>query len=140
MAFSDSQANCLVVPVSDDGISSITLAGTVTKGDAVGKSSSGWVRALATTGSAVHARCVALEDGVSGQRIATCFGEVYLSGGRFSGATANGAIYVAEGSSGGQYTQTIPTDSGDITTRIGTAISATQLLITPSYNVDSVVA
>jgi len=139
MAFADAQTNAVVIPISSDGISSVTLAGTVTKGDAVGFSS-GWVRALATTGSVVQMRCVALEDGVAGQRIAVCFGECYLKGGRLTGGTANGALYVAEGSSNGQYTQTIPTTSGDATTRVGTMLTATEAILTPNYNVDSTAA
>jgi hypothetical protein len=136
MAFADAQANAVVVPVGDNGISTVVITGTVTKGDAIGFSS-GWKRALATTGSVVQMRCVALEDGVDGQRIAVCFGECYIRGGRFSGGTANGALYVAEGSSSGQYTQTVPSTSGDATTRVGTMLSATEAIITPNYNVDS---
>jgi hypothetical protein len=136
MAFADSQDNAVVVPVSNDGVSTVTLAGTVTKGDAIGYDD-GWKRALATTGSVVQMRCVALEDGVSGQRIAVCFGEVYLKGSRFSGGTEGSALYVAEGTSNGQYTETIPTDSGDATTRVGTVVSATEAILTPNHNVDS---
>jgi hypothetical protein len=139
MAFSDSQANAVVIPVSEDGISSVTLAGTVTKGDALGFSS-GWKRALATTGSVIQMRCVALEDGVAGQRIAVCFGECYIKGGRFSGGTPNGALYVAEGSDSGKYTQTQPSTSGDATTRVGTMLSETDAIITPNYNPDSTAA
>lgn len=135
MAFADAQANAVVVPTGD-GISSVTLAGTVYKGDAVGFSN-GWKEALATTGAVVQMRCVALEDGVSGQRIAVCFGECYLGGGRITGATAGGALYVAEGSSNGQYTQTAPSTSGDADTIVGYAISTTEAVLIPNYNVDS---
>ena len=138
MSFSDSQANAVVVPIGD-GISSVTLAGTVVKGDAVGFSG-GWQRALATAGGVIQMRCVALEDGVSGQRVAVCFGECYIEGARFSGGTANGALYVAEGTSVGMYTQTIPSTATDATTRVGTMLTATKALVTPNYNVDSVVA
>jgi hypothetical protein len=137
MAFADAQANAVVIPVSDDGISTVTITGTVTKGDALGFSS-GWKRALATAGGVIQMRCVALEDGVDGQRVAVCFGECYIRGGRFSGGTANGALYVAEGTSNGMYTQTIPSTSADATTRVGTMLTATDALITPNYNVDSV--
>ena len=57
MAFADGQANAVVIPLSEDGIAQVTLAGTVVVGDAVGFSS-GWKRALATTGSVVQLRCV----------------------------------------------------------------------------------
>lgn len=136
MAFADAQDNAVVIPVSNDGISTVTLAGTATKGDALGFSS-GWKRALATTGSVVQMRCIALEDGVTGQQIAVCFGECYIKGGRFSGGTANSALYVAEGSDNGKYTQTIPTDSGDATTRVGTMLTTTDAIVTPNHNVDS---
>ncbi len=133
----DAQANAVVMPVSDDGISTVILAGTVTKGDAVGFSS-GWKRALATTGGVIQMRCVALENGVAGQRAAVCFGECYIKGGRFTTGTANGALYVAEGTASGQYTQTIPTDTGDATTRVGTMLTVTDAIVTPNYAVDSV--
>ncbi len=137
MAFADAQSGAIVIPVNNEGISSVTIVGTVSKGDAVGYSS-GWKRALATVSGVIQMRCVALEDGVDGQRIAVCFGEVYLRGARFSGATANGALYVAEGTSNGMYTQTIPSTTGDATTRVGTALAATEAILTPNYNADSV--
>ena len=119
--------------------SRVTLVGTVAKGDSVGFSS-GWQRALATTGGVIQLRCVAAEDGVAGQSIKVFFGVCLVGGTRFSGGTANGALYVAEGTSAGMYTQTIPTHSGDATTRVGTMISTVLALITPNYYVDSVVA
>jgi hypothetical protein len=134
MAFADAQDNA-VIYYAESG-ADIVLAGTVAKGDALGYSD-GWKRALATTGSVVQMRCVAEKDGVSGQTIKGYFGVCLVGGDRFSGATANGALYVAEGSDNGKYTQTIPTTSGDATTRVGTAISATLMLITPNQNVDS---
>ena len=136
MALSDAQANAVVIPVSEDGISTVTLSGTVVKGDALGFSS-GWKRALATTGSVVQMRCVALEDGVSGQRITVCFGECYMKGARFSGGTANAALYVAEGSDNGKYTETAPSTSGDANTRVGTMLTTIEAILTPNYNVDS---
>lgn len=137
MAFSDSQDNSVVL--DSDGIATILLAGTVVRGDILGYSS-GWKRALATTGSVIQGRCVALEDGVTGQRIAVAYESAVIGGSRFSGATAGGALYVAEGTSNGQYTQTAPSTSGDATKIIGYMISATVGHITPLYNNDSTAA
>lgn len=136
MALSDSQANAIVyfglAPAT------IKLAGTVTKGDAVGNSD-GWKRALATSGSVVQQRCVAAEDGVSGQDITAYFGATLIGGSRFSSITEGGAIYVAEGSDNGEYTQTAPSTSSDATTIVGYGLLANLAIIVPNMNVDSTV-
>ena len=119
-----------------EGEATIVLAGTVIKGDILGYSS-GWKRALATTGTAIQGKCVAGEDGVSGQRIVVYFDRAVI-GGRFSAATVGGAVYVAEGTSNGRYIQTVPSDTGDCTKIIGYAISASILVITPLYVIDSI--
>ena len=135
MAFSDAQANCQIIFGKDPLF--IQLGGTVTKGDAVGKSSGEWVRALATTANVVQMRCVAGEDGVTGQFITAYFGVTIVGGDRFSGATVGGAIYVAEGTSNGKYTATAPSDTGDATTIVGYALSAVELVLIPNYNPDT---
>ena len=135
MAFVDAQANAIIKKGISPAI--IKLAGTVTKGDAVGYSS-GWKRALATAGSVVQMRCVAGEDGVTGQEITAYFGNVIFTGSRFSGATVGGALYVAEGSDNGKYTQTAPTTATDSNKVVGYATSATEAVLTPQANVDSV--
>jgi hypothetical protein len=131
MAFSDSQdASLTRIKESAPGtILVVTLAGTVTKGDAVGYSS-GWVRALATAASVVQIMGVALESGVSGNLIPVCFGDCILSG-RLTGMTAAGSLYVAEGTSNGMYTATVPTTSSDANTLIGYSLTATDALIMP---------
>lgn len=134
MAFADAQDNCVIKYGEDSAV--IALVGTVTKGDILGFSS-GWKRALATTGSVVQARCVAGEDGVDDQKITAYFGTCILEGERFSGATAGGALYVAEGTSNGQYTQTAPSTSGDANKIVGYALSATEMAVTPNQNSDS---
>ena len=134
MAFADTQDDCEVLESSGEAI--IELSGTVTKGDILGYSS-GWKRALSTTGSVVQARCVASEDGVSGQKIVAYFDYALIGGSRFSGATVGGAVYVAEGSDNGKYTQTAPSTSGDSTKIVGYAISPTVLMITPLWKDDS---
>jgi hypothetical protein len=82
-------------------------------------------------------RCVAGEDGVSGQTITVYFGRCVIGGARFSGATAAGEVYVAEGSDNGKYTQTAPSTSGDYNTVQGVALDATTLIITPNHAIDS---
>lgn len=134
MAFADAQTGAVIF--SGETPALILLAGAVSRGDAVGFSG-GWKRALATTGSIVQMRCVAAEDGVTGQYITAYFGDTEAGGDRFSGATVGGAVYVAEGTSNGMYTQTAPSTSGDSTKIVGYAVSATRLHIAPHINVDS---
>lgn len=135
MAFADSQANCVVLDA--DGVADILLSGTVTKGDACGYSS-GWKRALATVATAIQGRCIALEDGVAGQRISVAFDYAVLGGARFSGGTAGSALYVAEGTDNGEYTETAPSDTGDCNKIIGYVMSPTIIMVTPSYVIDSI--
>jgi len=135
MAFAD--AGTAATIFEGEGEGTIELSGTVVKGDILGYSS-GWKRALATVDTAIQGRCVAAEPGVSGQRIIVYFDRVVLGGSRFSGATSGGAVYVAEGTSNGMYTQTAPTTTGDCDKIIGYAVSPTVLVITPSYIIDSI--
>jgi hypothetical protein len=112
------------------GTVKITLAGTVVVGDVLGYSS-GWKRALATTGTAIQGLLVAMEDGVSGDEISACRGCV-LAGSRLSGGTAGAALYVAEGSDNGKYTETIPSTTGDCTTAVGFMLSTTSACLHPA--------
>ena len=135
MAFADAQANCQII--FGEGEAQVLLAGTVKKGDCMG-SSNGWKRALATVAGVIQMRCVAGEDGTSGQTIIAYFGDCILDGGRFTGATAGGAVYVAEGTDSGEYIQAVPTTTGDATTKVGYALSATRLVLIPNRNTDTV--
>lgn len=135
MAFADAQSGAEIL--DGDGETTIELSGAVSKGDAIGYSS-GWKRALATVATAIQHRMVAAEDGVAGQRIRAYTDYALVGGSRFSGATVGGEVYVAEGTSNGQYTQTIPTTTGDCTKVVGYAISPTILMLTPGYQDDSV--
>ncbi len=134
MAFADGQTSATIY-YSESG-AEILLAGTVTKGDALGFSG-GWKRALATTGGVIAMRCTAGSDGVSGDTIIGYFGQCILTG-RHTGAAVNGALYVAESSDNGELTQTAPSTTGDSDTIVGYAITATVMLITPSHNPDTV--
>ena len=134
MAFADAQSGATILYGSESAI--IELAGTVTKGDAVGFSG-GWKRALATTGSVVQMRCVAGEDGVTNQKITAYFGATLMDD-RLSGGTAGAALYVAEGTSNGMFTETAPSTTGDSNKKVGYMLTATLAALTPNANVDSV--
>ena len=125
MAFSDPGTGRVVL---DSGRGTepgkVTLAGDCKCGDVLGYSS-GWKRALATTGSVIQGRLVALADGVSGGEVPVSANPVV---GDYSGATPGGYVYVAEGSDNGQITQTAPSTSGDANTIIGVALSATKVM------------
>jgi hypothetical protein len=105
----------------------ITLAADVTCGDLLGYST-GWVKALATTGTAIQAVAVAGADGLNGKRITAFFGDVHIKG-RFSGNTIGGAVYGAEGTSNGHYTQTKPTTGGDCNTKLGIAVADDEVIL-----------
>ena len=114
----------------------VTLAQACTRGDVLGYSS-GWKLALATVGTAIQGRLVALQDGAVGGVIAVSPNPV-VSG--YTGATPGGYVYVAEGTDSGQITQTAPDTQGDYDVIIGIALSATQVLFFLNSRVDHVVA
>ncbi len=137
MAFADAQS-AGVIKDSGRGTQpgTVTLAGTAAVGDVLGYSS-GWVRALATTGGVIQGRLIALADGKTTEVIAVSPNCVV--GGRYSGATAGNPVYVAEGTSNGKITETIPTDGGDATTVVGIALSDTDVLFFLNSRADSTV-
>ncbi|HLB26891.1 MAG TPA: hypothetical protein VJN32_04525 [Dehalococcoidia bacterium] len=113
----------------------ITLSGTVIAGDLIGYSS-GWKRALATVGTAIQAKLIALEGGVSGDVIEVCR-EAVIDG--FTSGTAGGLLYLEEGAGvGGGYTETAPATTGDVNTIIGYILSATAVFAAPSVRAGSV--
>jgi len=118
MVYADAQAGGTVYALA--AAISITLAGTVSKGDLIGYNS-GWVRA---DGDAhYHARMVALESGVTGDVIkAAIAAEV---GGRLSGMTAGSPLYT--GTAAGKYQESAST-AAEV---VGYAITATEALIMP---------
>jgi len=135
MAFADPGKN-RVIENSNVGpeAPTVTLAGACVRGDVLGYSS-GWKRALATVGTAIHGRLVALSDGAVGDIIAVSPNPV-VSG--YTGATAGAYIYVAEGTDNGQVTETAPTTQGDVDDIIGVALSATKVLFFLNARVDHV--
>jgi hypothetical protein len=137
MAFADPGQDRVIV---DSGVGpyppTVTLAGTVKRGDVLGYSS-GWKRALATVTGVIQGRLIALADGVSGDVIPVSPRAV-VSG--YTGATAGNPIYVAEGTSNGQVTETIPATTNDATTVVGIALSATTVMFFLNSRADSLSA
>jgi len=134
MAFSDPGTGRVIL---DSGRGTepgkVTLAEDCKGGDVLGYSS-GWKRALATVGSVIQGRLVALVDGESGGEVPVSANPVV---GGYSGATPGGYAYVAEGSDNGKITQTAPSTSGDANTVIGVALSATKVLFFLNSRPDS---
>ncbi len=111
----------------------VTLAEDCKCGDVLGYSS-GWKRALATTGSVIQGRLVALVAGKNGEEVPVSANPVV---GGYSGATPDGYIYVDEGSNNGQITETAPSTTGDANTIIGIALSATEVMFFLNSRADS---
>ena len=111
----------------------VTLAEDVKCGDVLGYSS-GWKRTLATTGSVIQGRLVALRDGASGEEVPISANPVV---GGYSEATPGSYVYVAEGSNNGQITETVPSTAGDANTIIGIALLATEVLFFLNSRPDS---
>ena len=134
MAFSDPGTGRVVL---DSGRGTepekVTLAEDCKCGDVLGYSS-GWKRALATAGSVIQGRLVALTDGESGAEVPVSANPVI---GGYTGATVGGYVYVAEGSNNGKVTQTAPSTSGDANTVIGVALSATEVMFFLNSRADS---
>jgi len=112
----------------------IVLSGTVTAGDCVGYAS-GWKRALATVGTAIQTKLIALEDGVSGDTIEVCR-EAVISG--FTAGTVGGLVYNEEGAGvGGGFTETAPATVGDVNTILGYILTADSIYVAPSTRAGS---
>ena len=113
----------------------VTLAGTVAEGDVIGYSS-GWKRALATTGFVIQGRLIALKPGVSGDIIPVSPRAVV---GGYVGLTPGSIVYVDETSQGGSggITPTAPSTGGDANTPIGIALTATTVQFFLNSRADS---
>ena len=113
----------------------ITLAGTCIAGDALGYAT-GWKRALATVGTAIQTKLIALEGGVSGDVIEVTR-EAVITG--FTLGTPGGLVYNEEGAGvGGGYTETAPVTGGDVNTILGYILAADTILVAPSTRAGSV--
>ena len=134
MAFSDPGKGRSIIQSPCPAAAMVTVVEDVKEGDVLGYSS-GWKRALATVGTAIQGRLVAVKGTPSGGKgpvAASCT----VTG--YSGATPGGYIYVAEGTSYGQVTQTAPSTTGDCNVIIGIALSDTDILFFLNSRVDSV--
>lgn len=103
-------------------IEKVSLSEACQVGDVLGLDANNlWVRALATAGSVIQGKKVALEGGVTGDSIDASRNPVAVG---YSGATPGAFVYVAEGTDHGKITETKPTDSGDADTMVGVALTA----------------
>ena len=124
MAFSDPAKGRQIQWSPGPAAPMVTLAAACKEGDILGYST-GWKPALATVGSVIQGRLVALKNGASGEVIPVSHTAVVKG---YSGATPGNPVYVAEGSSNGQVTETAPTTSGDANTIIGLVLTADTIL------------
>ena len=113
----------------------VTLAEACEVGDVLGYSS-GWKLALATVGTAIQGRVVALKAGEIADEVPVSANPVV---GGYTGATPGGYVYVAEGTDSGEITQTAPNTSGDCDVIIGIALSATEVMFFLNSRLDHVV-
>lgn len=113
----------------------VVLAGTVEEGDVIGYSS-GWQRALATAGSVIQGRFVALKRGVSGDVIPVSPRPVV---GGYVGLTPGSYVYVDETSQGGSggITPTAPSTQNDATVIVGIALTETTVQFFLNSRADS---
>jgi hypothetical protein len=133
MAFSDPGQDRQILQSEGPAAPKVTLAGAVKRGDVIGYST-GWKKALATAGSVIQGRFIALSDGAIGDVIPVSARCVV---GGYSGATAGNPIYVAEGTSNGMVTETAPSTTNDANTIIGIALSATEIYFFLNSRADS---
>jgi len=134
MAFSDPAKGRQVQWSPGPAAPNVTLAAACKEGDILGYSS-GWKPALAAVGSVIQGRLVALKGGATGEVIPVSHTAVVKG---YSGATPGNPVYVAEGSSNGQVTETAPSTSGDANTIIGIVLEADTILFFINSRADSV--
>lgn len=133
MAFNDPRKDRQILWSPGPQAQGVTLALACKRGDVLGYSS-GWKPALATTGSVIQGRLVALADGAAGAVVPVA--HIAVVGG-YSGATPGGYVYVDESTNNGGITQTAPSTSGDANTIIGMALSADTVLFFLNSRADS---
>jgi hypothetical protein len=124
MAFADTGLRAVIDSGRGPQPGTVVLAEACKAGDLLGYSS-GWKRALATVGTAIQAKLVAMRAGIIGEEIPVSKNAV-VNG--YTGATPGSPVYAAEGTDYGCATQTAPSTSGDCNTIIGEALTATTVL------------
>ena len=133
MAFADPGTRNVIANPFGPQAPAVTLAEACKEGDILGYSS-GWKRALATVGTAIQGRLVALKGGASGDIIPVSPHAVVRG---YTGGTAGNPVYVAEGTSNGCITETAPSTSGDCNIIIGYMLNATDALINLMMRADA---
>jgi hypothetical protein len=134
MAFSDPAKDRQIQWSPGPQAPEVTVAVAVKRGDILGYST-GWKKAIATTGGVIQGRLVALADAEADKKVPVS--HIAVVGG-YSGATPGSPVYVNEGASNdGTVTQTAPDTSGDADTVIGIALSATEILFFLNSRADS---
>jgi hypothetical protein len=133
MAFADPAKGRSVIQSPGPEAVAVTVAEDVKEGDVLGYSS-GWKRALATSGSVIQGRLIALKDAKRGKACPVA-ARCTVTG--YTGATPGGYVYVDEGTNYGQVTQTAPSTTGDSNVIIGIAQSATDILFFLNSRVDA---
>ena len=124
MAFSDPGTGRIIIASGrSPEPGKVVLAEACKGGDILGYAA-GWKRALATAGSVIQGRVVALKDGAIGDEIAVSPDAVI---GGYAGATPGNPVYVAEGTDNGKVTETAPTTTNDANKIIGYALTATTI-------------
>lgn len=118
MAFADSGSGRTVRPVAGHVQASVTLAGTVQRGDLIGFST-GYKRADADTGP-IKAAFIAMQSGISGESIPVCT-EAVVDG--FTGGTPGALMYPS--GTPGQYSDSQVNSQPSI----GQMISATECYV-----------
>lgn len=106
-------------------------AGAIALGDAVYKDGTSGVMKLADADALASGR---VEGIVADTSVAAGVSGRFVSEGRLNGAgtfgTIGGPVYLStSGASGSTLTQTAPSGSGKVLTRVGTSITATDLLV-----------
>jgi len=137
MAFSD-PATGRVILDSGRGTEpqTVTLAEACKVGDVLGYST-GWKRALATAGSVIQGRLVALRGGASGDEVPVSANPV-VDG--YTGGTPGNYVYAAEGTDYGKITETAPSTTDDANTIIGVVLTATKVMFFLNSRADSTAA
>jgi len=109
-----------VIITDAEGITKVTLAGTVARGAPVAYNGTNWVNAAAGDAATnLYAQYIAMDSGVSGDEIQVCKG-CTLYDPDASTWTANGVLYVS--GTAGALTHTRPATAGDVIQIVGRAV------------------
>lgn len=135
MAFADPGGGRIIKSKggNSDALGAVTLAEACSVGDVLGYSS-GWKLALATVGTAIQGRFVALAAGAIGDVVPVAT-DCIING--YTGGTPGNYVYVAESTDSGEITETAPTTTGDCNVIIGIVMDANTVRFFINSRVDS---